>query len=221
MYVGYTDFYWLQFFWLLLNFYVCRHNIHTWNILLKRTDYSKGQTIKSAPGNKKVLPGATKSAPQSTIFCTMISMAKASRANHRPPNPLPTLLLPPTHHQHHSQCRQPPPRQLLPDNNKCRSATTSPINTAIVNVTAPMLPLHRPPPPRRRLRPLHGLRNAFIGRGRNLMSLRPQGQRQQQWLRQRQCVGEGKRPGKGKGGRWTLVHTMFSLAEWQEGGGEG
>jgi hypothetical protein len=31
-------------------------------------DYSKGWTIKSTPGSKKELPGAKKSAPQSTIF---------------------------------------------------------------------------------------------------------------------------------------------------------
>ena len=133
-----------------------------------RTDYSKGRTIKSAPGSKKALPGAKKSAPQSTIFCTMISMAEVSRANCCPPNPLPTLLLLPTHHRHHRQCRQSPPRRLLPDNNKCRGATTSPIATAIVNVTTPTLTLHLPPPPRRRLHPLRGLSNAHIGRGRNL-----------------------------------------------------
>jgi hypothetical protein len=177
-------------------------------------DYSKGQTIKSAPGSKKALPGAKKSAPQSTIFCTMISMAEASHANLRPPNPLPTLPLPPTCHQHHRQCHQPLPRQLLLDNNKCHGATTSPIATAIVNVTAPTSPLHRPPPPRRRLRPSRGLSNACIGRRRNLTSLQPQGQRRRRWLRQQQCIGEGKHPGEGKGGRWTLVRTTFGLAEW-------
>ncbi len=185
-----------------------------------RTDYSKGWTIKSTPGSKKALPGAKKSAPQSTIFCTIISMADVSRANRRPPNPLPTLPLPPTRHRHHRQCRRPPPRRLLPDNDKRRGATTSPIATAIVNVIAPTLPLHRLPPPRRRSRPSCGLSNAHIGRGRTLTSLQPQGQRWRRWLRQRQCVGEGERPGKGEGGRWTLVRTTFGLAEWQEGGGE-
>ncbi len=121
--------------------------------------------MKSAPGSKKALPGVKKSAPQSTSFCTMISMSKASRANRCPPKPLPTLPLPPTCHQHHCQCCRPPPRQLLPDNNKRRSATTLPIATAIVNVTAPTSPLHRPPPPRRRLGPLCRLSNARIGRG--------------------------------------------------------
>jgi hypothetical protein len=183
-------------------------------------DYSKGRTIKSAPGSKKALPGAKKRAPQSTIFRTMINMAKASRANRCPPNPLPTLPLPPTCHQHHHrQRRRPPPRRLLPDNDKCRGATTSPIATAIVNVTAPTSPLHRPPPPRRRSRPSRGLSDARIGRGRNLTSSQPQGRRRRRWLLQRRCVGEGERPGEGKGGRWTLVRTTFGLAEWQEGGG--
>jgi hypothetical protein len=185
-----------------------------------RTDYSKGWTIKSAPGSKKALPGAKKSAPQSTIFCTMISMAKASHANRRPPNPLPTLSLLPTCHRHHRQRRRPPPRRLLPDKDKRHGATTLPIATAIVNVTAPTSPLHRPPPPRRRL-PSCGLSNARIGRGRNLTPSRPRGRRRRQWLRQRRCVGEGKRPGEGKGSRWTLVCRMFGLAEWQEGGGGG
>jgi hypothetical protein len=216
MYVGYTDFYWLQFFWLLLNSYVCRHNIHTWNILLTgRT------TVRGGPGRKKTLPGAKKVLPRALFFCTMISMAEASRANCRPPNPLPILPLPPTHHQHHRQCRQPPPRRLLPDNDKRHGATTLPIATAIVNVTAPTLPLHRLPPPRRRSHPLCRLNNARIGRGRNLMSSQPQGQRRRWWLWQRQCVGEGERPGEGKGGRWTLVRTTFGLAEWQEEGGGG
>ena len=151
----------------------------------------------------------------------MISMAKASRANRHPPNPLPTLPLPPTCHRHHCQCCQPPPRQLLPDNNKHRGATTLPIATTIVNVTAPTLLLHRLPPPRRRLRPLRGLSNARIGRGGILTSLKPQGQRRRWWLRQWQCVGEGKCPGEGKGSQRTLVHTTFGLAEWQEGGGGG
>jgi hypothetical protein len=163
-------------------------------------DYSKGWTIKSAPGSKKALPGAKKSAPQSTIICTMISMAEASRANRRPPNPLPTLPLPPTRHRHHRHHCQPPPRQLLPGNNKRRSATTLPIATAIINVTAPTLPLHRPLPSRRRLCPLRGLSDAHIRRGRNLTSLQPQGQRWRRWLGRRQCVGEGERPGEGKGG---------------------
>jgi hypothetical protein len=184
-------------------------------------DYSKVRTIKSAPGSKKALPGAKKSAPQSTIFCTMISMAETSRANRRPPNPLPTLPLPPTCHRHHHQRRRPPPRQLLPNNDKCRGATTSPIATTIVNVTAPTSPLHQPPLPRRRLRPLHGLSNACIRRGRNLMLSRLRGQRRRRWLRSWQCVGEGKRPGKGEGGQWTLLHMMFGLAEWQEGRGGG
>jgi hypothetical protein len=170
--------------------------------------------MKSAPGSKKALPGAKKSAPQSTIFCTMISMAEASRANRRPPNPLPTLPLPPTPHQHHRQCRQPPPCQLLLDNDKRRGTTTLPIATTIINVTAPTSPLHQPPPQRRRSHSSHGLSNARIGRGRNLMSLRPRGQRRRQWLRRWQCVGEGKCPGKGEGGQWTLVHTTFGLAEW-------
>jgi hypothetical protein len=182
---------------------------------------SKGRTIKSAPGSKKALPVAKKSAPQSTIFCTMISMAKASRANRRPPNPLPTLPLPPTRHRHHRQRRRPPPRRLMLDNDKRRGATTSLIATAIVNVTAPTLPLHRPPPPRRRSRPSRGLSDARIGRGRSLTSLQPRGRRRRRWLRRRQCVGEGKRPGEGEGGRWTLVRTTFGLAEWQEGGGGG
>ncbi len=90
----YVCFYWLQFFWLLLYSYICRHNIHNLNIFAHRMDYYKGWTIKSAPGSKKALPGANKSAPQSTLFCTMTSMAEASRANRRPPNPLPTLPLP-------------------------------------------------------------------------------------------------------------------------------
>ncbi len=149
----------------------------------------------------------------------MISMAKASCANHRPPNPLPTLPLPP--HQHHCQCRRPLPCWLLPDNDKRRGATTLPIATAIVNVTAPTLPLHWPPPPRRRSRPSRGLSNACIGRGRNLMSLRPQGRSQRWWLRQRRCIGEGERPGEGKGGWWTFVRMTFGLAEWREGGGGG
>ncbi len=148
-------------------------------------------------------------------------MAEASRANCRPPNPLPTLPLPLTCHQHHCQCRQPPPHRQLLDNDKRRSATTLPITTAIVNVTAATLPLHRPPPPRRRLHPLRGLSNERIGRGRNLMSSRLQGQRRRQWLQQGQCVGESKNPGKGKGGQWILVRTTFGLAEWQEGGVEG
>jgi hypothetical protein len=181
-------------------------------------DYSKGRTIKSTSGSKKALPGAKKSAPQSTIFHTMISMVEASRANRRPPNPLPTLPLSPTRHR---QCRRPPSRQLLPDNDKRRGATTLPITTTIINVTAPTSPLHRLPPPRRRLRLSHGLSDARIGRGRNLTSLRLRGQRQRQWLRQWQCVGEGERPGEGKGGRWTLMRTMFSLVEWREGGGGG
>jgi hypothetical protein len=147
-------------------------------------------------------------------------MAEASGANRCPPNPLPTVPLLPTHHRHHRQRRQPPPRQLLPDKDKRRGATTSPIATAIVNVTAPTLPLHRPPPPRRRSCPLCGLSNACIGRGRNLMSLRLQGQRRRWWLRRRRCVGEGKRPGEGEGGQRTLVSTTFGLVEWQEGGGE-
>ncbi len=151
----------------------------------------------------------------------MISMAEASRANRRPPNPLPTLLLPQTCHQHHRQCRQPPLRRLLPDNNKRRGATTSPIATAILNVTAPTLPLHRPPSPRRRSRPLCGLCNARIGRGRNLTSLQPQGQRRQWWLWRRRCVGKGKPPGEGEGGQWTLMRMTFGLAEWREGGGGG
>jgi hypothetical protein len=176
-------------------------------------NYSKGRTIKSAPESKKALPGAKKSAPQITIFCTMISMAEASRANRRPSNPLPTLLLPPTRHQHHSQRCQPPPHRLLPHNNKRRGATTLPIATTIINVTGPTLPLHRPPPPRRRLRPSCGLSNAHIGRGRNLTSLQLQGQKRRWWLRQWQCVGEGKCPGKGKGGQWTPMRTTFGLAE--------
>jgi hypothetical protein len=149
----------------------------------------------------------------------MISMAKASRANCCPQNPLPTLPLPPTRHRHHRQRCRPPPRRLLPDNDKCRSATTSPIATAIVNVTAPTLPLHRPLPPRRRSRPSRGLSNARIGRGRNLMSSRPQGQRRRQWLRRWGCVGEGEHSGEGEGGLWTLVRMKFGLVEWQEGGG--
>ena len=173
------------------------------------------------PGLKKALPGAKKSAPQSTNFCTMISMAKASHANWHPPNPLPTLPLPPTCHRHHCQCCQPPPRQLLPDNHKHRGATTLPIATAIINVTAPTLPLHRLPPPRRRSRPSCGLSDARIGRGINLTSSRPRGQRRWRWLRRWRCVGEGKRPGEGEGGRWTLVRTTFGLAEWREGGGGG
>ncbi len=164
-------------------------------------------------GAKKALLEAKKRAPQSTIFCTMISMAEASRANRRPPNPLPTLPLPPTHHRHHCQRRRPTPRRLLPDNDKCRSATTTRIATAIVNDTAPILPLHQPLPPRRRLRPLHGLSNERIGRGRNLTSSRPRGQKWLQWLRQAQWIGEGICPGKGKGGRWTLMGTIFRLAE--------
>jgi hypothetical protein len=95
-----------------------------------RTDYSKGWTIKSAPGSKTALPGAKKSAPQSTIFCTMISMSKASRANCCPPNSLPTLPLPPTCHQHQRQCRRP-----LPAN--CCQTTT--------NATVPP-PCQSPPP---------------------------------------------------------------------------
>jgi hypothetical protein len=184
-------------------------------------DYSKGRTIKSALGSKKALPGAKKKAPQSTFFCTVISMAEASRADCCPPNPLPTLPLLSTCHRHHCQRRQPPPCRLLPDNNKCRSATTSPIATAIVNVTAPTLPLHQLPSPRRRLRPLRGLSDARIGMGRNLTSPQPRGQIQWRWLRQRQCIGEGKRPGEGKGGQWTLVRTTIGLAELQEGGGGG
>jgi hypothetical protein len=144
-------------------------------------------------------------------------MAKASRANCRPPNPLPTLPLPPTRHRHHRQCPQPPPCQLLPDNDKHRGATTSPIATTIVNVTAPTLPLHRLLPPRRRSCPLCGLSNEHIGRGRNSMLLRLGGQRQRRWLRQRRCVGEGERPGEGEGGQWTLVRTTFGLAEWRKG----
>ncbi len=186
-----------------------------------RTDYSKGRTVKSAPGSKKALLGAKQSAPQSTIFCTMISMAEASRANRCPPNPLPTLPLPPTRHRHHRQCRQPPPRQLLLDNNKHRGATTLPIATAIVIVTAPTSPHHRPPLPRRRSRPSRGLSVERIGKGRNLTSSRPQGQRRRQWLGQRRCIGDGECPGEGKGGQWTLVRTTFGLAEWQEGGGGG
>jgi hypothetical protein len=185
-----------------------------------RTDYSKGRKIKSAPRSKKALPGAKKVLPRVLFFCTMISMDEASHANHRPPNSLPTLPLPQTSHQHHRQCRQPPPRRLLPDNNKRRGATTLPITTTIVNVTAPMLSLHRPPPPRRRSHPSRGLSNACIGRGKILTSLRPQGQRRRQWLRQWQCIGEGEHPGKGKGGQWTLVHMMFGLVG-QEGGGGG
>ncbi len=177
-----------------------------------RTDYSKGRTVKSTPGSKKALPGGKKGAPQSTIFCTMISMAKASRANRRPPNPLPTLPLPPTHHRHHRQRHQPPPRQLLPDNGKRCGATTLPIATAIVNATTPTLPHHRLPPPRRRSRPSRGLSNERIGRGRNLTSSRPRGQRWRRWLRRRRCIGEGERPGEGEGGRWTLVCTTFGLA---------
>ncbi len=52
------------------------------------------------------------------------------------------------------------------------------------------------------------------------MSSRLRGQRQQQWLWRWRCVGEGEHPGEGKGGRWTLVRTTFSLAEWREKGGE-
>ena len=133
-----------------------------------RTDYSKGRTRE-----KKNAPGSKKSAPQSTIFCTMICMAEASHANCRPPNPLPTLPLPPTRHRHHHQRPRPPPHRLLPDNNKRHGATTSPIATAIINVTAPTLPLHQPPPPRRRLRLSRGLSDAHIGRGRNLTPSRP------------------------------------------------
>jgi hypothetical protein len=168
-----------------------------------------------------MLLGAKKCAPQSTFFCTVISMAEASRVNRRPSNPLPTLPLPPTCHRHYRQRRQPPPCRLLPDNNKRRGATTSPIATTIINVTAPTSPLHRPPPPRRRSRPSRGLSNAHIGRERNLASSQPRGQRRLWWLRRRQCIGEGERPGKGKGGRWTLVRTTFGLAEWREGGGGG
>ncbi len=113
-----------------------------------------------------------------------------------------------------------PPHRLLPDNDKRRGATTLPIATAIVNVTAPTSTLHQPPPPRRRSCPSHGLSNARIGRGRNLMSSQPRGQRQQRWLQQWQCIGEGKRPGKGEGGQWTLMHTTFGLAESREGGEE-
>ncbi len=149
---------------------------------------------------QKSAPGSKKSAPQSTIFCTMISMAKASRTNCRPPNPLPTLPLPPTRHIHHRQRCRPAPRQLLPHNNKRRGATTLPIATAIVNVTAPTSPLHRPLPPRRRLCLSRGLSNACIGRGRNLTSLQLQGQKRQRWLWQRRCVGEGECPNEGKGG---------------------
>ncbi len=148
---------------------------------------------------QKSTSGSKKSAPQSTIFCTMISMAKASGANCRPPNRLPTLPLPPTRHQHHRQRHRPAPRQLLPDNNKRRGATTLPIATAIVNVTALTSPLHQLPSPRRRLHPSRGLSNTRIGRGRNFMSLRLQGRRRHRWLWQRQCVGEGKRPNEGKG----------------------
>jgi hypothetical protein len=184
-------------------------------------DYSKGRTVKSVPGSKKALPGAKKRAPQSTIFCTMISMAEASCANRRPPNPLPTLPLLPTCHRHHRQCHEPPPRRLLPDNNKRCGATTLPIATAIVNVTAPTLPLHRPLPPRRRLHLSRGLSNEHIGRGRNLTLLQPQGQRRRWWLQRQQCAGEGECPGEGKGGRWTLVRMTFSLAEWREGRGGG
>ncbi len=151
----------------------------------------------------------------------MISKAKASRVSRCPPNPLPTLPLPPTCHRHHRQCCRPPPRRLLPDNDKRRGATTLPIATTIVNVTAPTLPLHQLPPPKRRSRPLRGLSNARIGRGINLTSSRPQEQRQRRWLRQRQCIGEGECPGKGKGGQWALVRMTFGLAEWQEGGGGG
>jgi hypothetical protein len=149
----------------------------------------------------------------------MISMAEASCDNRRLPNPLPTLPLPPTRHRHHRQRRRPPPRQLLPGNKKCRGATTLPIATAIINVTAPMLPLQQLPPSRRRLHPSCGLSNAHIGRGRNLMSSQPRGQRRRRWLRRRRCVEEGKQQGEVKGGQWTLMHTTFGLAEWQEGGG--
>jgi hypothetical protein len=33
--------------------------------------------------------------------------------------------------------------------------------------------------------------------------------------------GRGEHPGKGEGGRWTLMRTTFGLAEWQEEGGGG
>ncbi len=180
-----------------------------------------GADNKERSREQKTLPGAKQSAPHSTIFCTMISMAKASRANCRPPNQMPTLPLLLTRHRHHRQRRRHPPRQLLPDNDKCCCATTLPITTAIVNVIAPTSMLHRPLPPRRRSRPSRGLSNARIGRGRNLTSSQLRGQRRQWWLRRRRCIGEGKHPGKDKGGQWTLVRTKFGLVEWQEGGGGG
>ncbi len=152
------------------------------------------------PGAKKRSREKKKCSPEHYFLHNDMSMVEASRANRRTLNTLPTLPLLPTRHRHHRQRRQPPPRQLLLDNNKHRGATTSLIATAIVNVTTPTLPLYRPLPPRRRSHPLCELSNARIGRGGILTSLKPQGQRRRWWLQQWQCVGEGKCPGKGKGG---------------------